>query len=124
MKSTETKYRCAKCDTIFADYWYNHYQFNDGSFVTCPNCDTKLVINFDFKNAVELTGLYLKLSYLIVMLVLVSMIFWGVKSVGVYVLGVGCIILIPLSYYEEYIRAPELFPSVKETVELESKKDA
>ena len=124
MKSSDTKYRCAKCDNEFIDYWYNLYEFNSGSFVTCPNCNAKLVINFNFRSAVKLNNLYLILSAIILVLVLISMFFWSFKSVGIYILIVSSIILIPLSFFEDYIRAPELFPIVKKTIELDSNNDS
>ncbi len=124
MKSGHTKYRCAKCDNIFSDYWYNYYQFNNGSFVKCPSCETKLVINFDYRNAAKLSDFCLVLAAIIVCISLVSMLFFPFKSVGIYVLIVGSIILLPLFYIEDYIRAPEVFPFIKKTIELNPKNDS
>ena len=119
-----TKYECAKCNNEFTDYWYNHYQFNEGSFVTCTACNTKLVINFDFRAAVKLSRICLILFAVFLLLYLISILFWNFKSVGIYVLTVGCIVLLPLFYLTDYIRAPELFPLVKKTTELDSKNDS
>jgi DNA-directed RNA polymerase subunit RPC12/RpoP len=114
MNSNKTKYRCAKCDSVFEAIWYTFYELYKGKFIVCPECEAKLETDLDFKLAAKLSDVYLVLSLVVTILLVATSLYWSYESAGKYVLYIGIAVGLPIILFDDYIvRKPELYPRIK-----------
>ena len=120
MASNETTYKCVKCKNEFRDIWYNEFDFSErNAQLTCTNCGTKLVADFDFKLASKLSNIYLVLFFTFGAIIAVTSIIWSYDAVGVYVMYTGLAIAVPLILIIDYVELPDIVPGAKKTRVLE-----
>lgn len=120
MAASKTTYQCVKCKANFKDIWYSYYDFSKrNARLTCSECGAKLVADFDYKLITKLSDIYIALALLFGIVLLVSNFVWSFDTVGVYVMYGGMIIGVPLIIITDYLEIPDIFPSVKNTREIE-----
>ena len=72
------KYKCCKCDFCFEDKKLNWYLYaKENASVICPNCKTRLVADYDFRQ-IEKFSKWSDISFYISILISVSI--WLITS--------------------------------------------
>jgi len=84
-KNTQ-EYKCCNCHTIFSDPYYGWYgYYTEKKFHNCPECDSKLVVTYNFEYLGMLDKIVMRLIFIAVIAEMIASYFWGWQPVGVLV---------------------------------------